>query len=294
MNKELLHKFKDMLSRIINSVNKYINNNMSNPSLVESKLISINNYIIDILYNGDPTENNETKINIKINTSQREAKLKLLDRNISSSQYEEKNKGDTMNKYKKILNIDEYAEKYSNPKMELNRSHNKFKMMQLKRQLKDEHEKNKIKELSYLQKIYDQQKELFLYNREKEKAKQKNMKQKFNSVSRNTWYKNNLDGSSSNSLLGYSRKVKHSISQCNFTDRKEMTYRNKNNFNEMKLKYDLLWKKNVMKKRNSIKFDFGEIKKSIDKKMDKIKKIYIHVPMSFKNNKINDLKFINI
>ena len=61
----------------------------------------------------------------------------------------------------------------------------------------------------------------------------------------------------------------------------------KYNFNDMKLKYELLRKKIFLKKNNFIKFDFGEIKKSIDKKMDKIKGIRLSSPSILKKAKLN-------
>ena len=49
MYEDLCTKFKDILKRIINRINEFIDKNINTPYLIESKLLLINNYIIDIL-----------------------------------------------------------------------------------------------------------------------------------------------------------------------------------------------------------------------------------------------------
>ena len=46
MYEDLGYNFKDILKRIINCINEYIEKNINNPYLVESKLLLINNYVI--------------------------------------------------------------------------------------------------------------------------------------------------------------------------------------------------------------------------------------------------------
>ena len=53
MYEDLCTKFKDILKRIINRINEFIDKNINNPNLVESKLLRINNFIIDITEIGE-------------------------------------------------------------------------------------------------------------------------------------------------------------------------------------------------------------------------------------------------
>ena len=83
-----------------------------------------------------------------------------------------------------------------------------------------------------------------------------------------------------------SKMIKHSMSQCKIIDVKDKSLNNeKINFDDMKLKYELFRKKKIMKRNNFIKFDFDEIKKSIEMKIDKIKGINLNLPLYIKKNK---------
>ena len=81
------------------------------------------------------------------------------------------------------------------------------------------------------------------------------------------------------------KNIKHSISQYEYKEKSLNV--NKNNFDDMKLKYELLRKKKLLKMNNFIKFDFEEIKKSINKKMDQIKEINNNFPLKIRKTKNN-------
>ena len=51
MNSEIPYKYKYMLNKIINCIIEYITNNLNNHNLIESKLLLINNYILDVIQN---------------------------------------------------------------------------------------------------------------------------------------------------------------------------------------------------------------------------------------------------
>ena len=65
MNSEIPYKYKYMLNKIINCIIEYITNNLNNHNLIESKLLLINNYILDVIQNKELTRNITTKKNLK-------------------------------------------------------------------------------------------------------------------------------------------------------------------------------------------------------------------------------------
>ena len=295
MYEDLYSKFKDMLKRIINRINEFIDKNINNPYLVESKLLLINNHIIDILNINDESQSyfvwNQNQDNSQSNLYSEKILINPL---ISSRCYDQKKK--IINKFKrKYFDNKEKNEKVihsyndfkinSDNKKEL--TPNKYKIIKLKRKLKDEHEKSKIKELSYLQRLLDLQKDLFLYelkrNKEKEISHSYNNSLNYFTINNNNY--NNNRNCNENLYSNNIQNIKHSLSQFEFKGRPESV--KKNNFDDMKLKYELLKKKKLLKRNNFIKFDFGEIKKSIDKKMDKIKGINAKIPLTIRKTKIN-------
>lgn len=300
MYEELSNKFKDILNRIILCINDYIEKNIHNPSLVESKLLLINNYTIDILYNPEITRNSFTNATNQNNSQQYIFQdKKSLNQLISSRDYEEKK--NSLNKFKqkyfKMIKensennefvIHSYIDAKKDSKHKNESSIDKFKIIKLKRKLKDEQEKNKIKELSYLKRLLDVQKDLFLIENKKIKSKENNNRNSFDFTTINNSYKNrNINNYNSLTYLNNTKNIKHSISQCEMKERLNNNNNEKYNFNDMKLKYELLRKKTILKKNNFIKFDFGEIKKSIVKKMDKIKGIRLSSPSTLRKAKIN-------
>ena len=292
MYEELSNKFKDILNRIILCINDYIEKNIHNPSLVESKLLLINNYTVDILNNSEIFSNNTNQNNSQQYIIQDKNSLNQL---ISSRDYEEKK--NSLNKFKrkyfKMIKenseyvIHSYIDTKKDSKQKNESSIDKFKIIKLKRKLKDEQEKNKIKELSYLKRLLDVQKDLFLIENKKIKDKENRIRNSFDFTTINNSFKNrNINNYNSLTYLNNTKNIKHSISQCEMNH--SLNNNNeKYNFNDMKLKYELLRKKIFLKKNNFIKFDFREIKKSIDKKMDKIKGIRFSSPSILKKAKLN-------
>ena len=301
MYEDLCTKFKDILKRIINRINEFIDKNINTPYLIESKLLLINNYIIDIL-NANDVSQSSFIYSPNQDSSQSNFHFEKIKFNplIGSQDYEEKQKIINKFKHKYFNSIKEKNEKIihsyndfninSDNKIEL--TPNKFKIIKLKRKLKDEHEKNKLKELSYLQRLLDMQKDLYLYElkRNKENERNHSYNNNLNYFTINNYYynnKRNINKINYNENLNTNnnKEIKHSMSQCDFKERSEIV--KKNNFDDMKLKYELLRKKKILKRNSFIKFDFGEIKKSIDKKMDKIKGININFPLTIRKTKIN-------
>ena len=292
MYEELSNKFKDILNRIILCINDYIEKNIHNPSLVESKLLLINNYTVDILNNSEIFSNTTNQNNSQQYIIQDKNSLNQL---ISSRDYEEKK--NSLNKFKrkyfKMIKenseyvIHSYIDTKKDSKQKNESSIDKFKIIKLKRKLKDEQEKNKIKELSYLKRLLDVQKDLFLIENKKIKDKENRIRNSFDFTTINNSFKNrNINNYNSLTYLNNTKNIKHSISQCEMNHRLNNN-NEKYNFNDMKLKYELLRKKIFLKKNNFIKFDFREIKKSIDKKMDKIKGIRFSSPSILKKAKLN-------
>lgn len=292
MYEELSNKFKDILNRIILCINDYIEKNIHNPSLVESKLLLINNYTVDILNNPEIFSNTTNQNNSQQYIIQDKNSLNQL---ISSRDYEEKK--NSLNKFKrkyfKMIKenseyvIHSYIDAKKDSKHKNESSIDKFKIIKLKRKLKDEQVKNKIKEFSYLKRLLDVQKDLFLIENKKIKDKENRNRNSFDFTTINNSFKNrNINNYNSLTYLNNTKNIKHSISQCEMNDRLNNN-NEKYNFNDMKLKYELLRKKIFLKKNNFIKFDFGEIKKSIDKKMDKIKGIRFSSPSILRKAKLN-------
>ena len=156
MYQNLYLKFKDILKRISNRINEFIDININNPYLVESKLLLINNYIIDTLNTTDISQSSFIDIQ-----NQDNSQYNLLNPLISSHGCEENKK--ILNKFKRkyFNSIKDKNEKAihsyndfninSDNKKEL--TPNKYRIIKLKRKLEDEHEKSKIKELSYIKHI---------------------------------------------------------------------------------------------------------------------------------------------
>ena len=293
MYEDLSYTFKDILKRIFNCINDYIDKNINNPSLVESKLLLINNYIIDILFTPEISQNSFIHTTNQNNSQQNIMPDKYSSNQLKSSrEYEEKKNSIIKFKRKYFNNIKEKNECFihsyndtnidSNNKMKT--STNTFKIIKLKRKLKNEHENNKLKEISNIQRLLNIQKDLIFIENKKNKNKEKNNINNLGFITINNSFKNR----NNNNIYAYLNKMKtkkHSMSQCKIDNR--MNNEEKNNYNDMKLKYELLLKKQkTLKKNNFIKFDFGEIKKSINKQIDKIKGINLSSPSSFRIIKI--------
>ena len=185
---EIPYKFKYMLNKIINCIMENILKYISNRLLVESKLILINNYIIDIFNSIEISKNsilnNYTPNNYSNNVNKSFSKKIIFPKyennvtcsklsnvylNLSEKDSVENNGLNGQEKYN--MNIFPYKDKY--------------KLNKLKILLKNEQEKNIMKELSYLKRLSFVQKKLDFY----ESIKNNNDKSKNASEMNN---KNNL------------------------------------------------------------------------------------------------------
>ena len=185
---EIPYKFKYMLNKIIKCIMENILKYISNRLLVESKLILINNYIIDIFNSIEISKNsilnNYTPNNYSNNVNKSFSKKIIFPKyennvtcsklsnvylNLSEKDSVENNGLNGQEKYN--MNIFPYKDKY--------------KLNKLKILLKNEQEKNIMKELSYLKRLSFVQKKLDFY----ESIKNNNDKSKNASEMNN---KNNL------------------------------------------------------------------------------------------------------
>ena len=288
---DISYKFKEILNRIIFCVSDYINKNINNPSLVESKLLSINNYIIDILHTTESSIQNSFISNFHQTSSHSylHPDKPMVNQLISSPEYKEKSK--TMTKFKrKYLNnnkekneniIYSYNDYNKNPNDKKQSSHNKNRIIKLIHKTKNTQDKNRTKEFSLLKQLSYIQKKLNIYelkNREELKQVERNHNS-LNYFTINNSYNKYLNNFSINIYPNNSKIIKHSMSQYKLRD--ILNNNEINTYEKMKIKYELR-KKKILKLNNFVKFDFGEIKKSIEKKMDKIKDINLKLPLSNK------------
>lgn len=295
MYEDLGYNFKDILKRIINCINEYIEKNINNPYLVESKLLLINNYVIDILNASGESQNWFNQKTILNNFQQNiDTEKSFYDLLISSRDNEEKKK--IMNKLKskyfcgKKENNEKFIHSYNDTKININNkkesSHNKYRIIKLKRKLKNEKERNRLKEFSYLQRLLDMQKDLNNYDLKKIKEEDNIYDNSNYYTINNNYFKRNLLNYKDNSYYNNSKKIKHCLSQCVNKDR--INYLEKSNFNDMKLKFELYTKKTILKKNNFLKYNLEEFKKSMDKKLNKIQGINLKLPFSIKKANINN------
>ena len=292
MYKELTEKFNIILNRIIHCINEFIENNIKNPSLVESKLLLINNYIIDIL---SPTD--ALSSNIKILSQNKDNDKSISNSLISSSEYIKGNK--TIIKYKnnnfianqaknnRVIYSYNYNDVISENKIDS--YDNKYRITKIKRKLRNKDEKSRTKKLPNLQRLLELQKEVYLYEFQKNKEKENSYNDsKYLTKNNNSFKKRYISDLNEYKIINNNSKlIKHSISQCQIKNSENKI--GKNNYDSIKLKYELYRKNQSFKKNNFIKYNFGEIKKSIKKEMDKIKGINLNYPLSFKKTKINNV-----
>ena len=291
MYKELTEKFNIIVNRIIHCINEFIENNIKNPSLVESKLLLINNYIIDIL---SPTDTLSS--NIKILSQNKDNDKSISNSLISSSEYLKGNK--TIIKYKnnnfignqaknnRVIYSYNYNDVISENKIDS--YDNKYRITKIKRKLRNKDEKSRTKKLPNLQRLLELQKEVYLYEFQKNKEKENSYNDSKYLTKNNSFKKRYIsDFNEFKIIKNNSKLIKHSMSQCQIKNKENKN--GKNNYDSIKLKYELYRKNQSFKKNNFIKYNFGEIKKSIKKEIDKIKGIKLNYPLSFKKTKINNI-----
>ena len=158
MNSEIPYKYKYMLNKIINCIIEYITNNLNNHNLIESKLLLINNYILDVIQNKELTRNITTKKKFKKISVSKTFRDKTVtpeyDKKITLSKFN--------NIFLNIRNNDINPKEINNPKP-ISSYNEKYKINKLKNLLKDEQEKSMLMELAYLKKLSFVQEKLNYY-----------------------------------------------------------------------------------------------------------------------------------
>jgi len=158
MNSEIPYKYKYMLNKIINCIIEYITNNLNNHNLIESKLLLINNYILDVVQNKELTRNITTKKKFKKISVSKTFRDKTVtpeyDKKITLSKFN--------NIFLNIRNNDINPKEINNPKP-ISSYNEKYKINKLKNLLKDEQEKSMLMELAYLKKLSYVQEKLNYY-----------------------------------------------------------------------------------------------------------------------------------
>ena len=165
---EIPYKFKYMLNKIINCIIEFIMKNFKNDLLLESKLILINNYILEVFHTTEISGNINTKLNKSIYN------VKNIIHGNFTPRYE---KNISLPKFNNIfINISDKL-KQENLSLNSNEKSNsraishfkdKNKIIKLKKLLKSEQEKSLIKELTYLKKLSFVQEKLNFYEAKNE------------------------------------------------------------------------------------------------------------------------------
>jgi hypothetical protein len=162
---EIPYKYRYMLNKIINCIIEYIMKNLRNSLIVESKLLLINNYIIEIFTSHDILGKNSS-ILTKINSTN--SLDKTSPNNKISLKYDKNASFSKLNNI--VLSLSD-----KNTIENTNQNHNeqniikilpykdKYKIIKLKKLLKNEQEKSAIKELSYLKRLSFFQEKLNFY-----------------------------------------------------------------------------------------------------------------------------------
>ena len=174
MYEELPYKYKYMINKIVNCIIQYIMRNLKNNLLIETKLILINNYILDVFNTTEISRN--SAINVKLNNKTNLSTFTEKN-NISKSISPEYDNNVTFSKLSNIIldmgqkNIREKIIKnyneHSKIKLSPYNNNQKYKIIKLKKLLKNEQEKSMIKELSYLKRLSFVQEKLNFYESNK-------------------------------------------------------------------------------------------------------------------------------
>ena len=244
MNSEIPHKYKYMLNKIINCIIEYIMKNLNNHNLIETKLLLINNYILDVFHNQELSRNKILKKKFK--------KISISKTFHDKTMTPEYDKKITLSKFNNIcLNImktDKNSKEPNNERLILPYN-DKFKINKLKILLKNEQDKSMIMELAYLKKLSFIQEKLNYYeskrnfdnitytnnlqstednknfifmftNRENEKAKSKNKltKNLNNFITIKNPKNKKLKNKINDIFPPDTKNIKHSISLSQFND----------------------------------------------------------------------------
>ena len=234
MNSEIPYKYKYMLNKIINCIIEYITNNLNNHNLIESKLLLINNYILDVIQNKELTRNITTKKKFKKISVSKTFRDKTVtpeyDKKITLSKFN--------NIFLNIRNNDINPKEINNPKP-ISSYNEKYKINKLKNLLKDEQEKSMLMELAYLKKLSfvqeklnyyesksninnnlqqstDDDKNIFYILKVRENAKEKMINKLTKNININTTMNNNKNKKKKffeNGVFSFdSKNIKHSMS----------------------------------------------------------------------------------
>lgn len=292
MYDEITFKFKEILNRIILCINNYIDKNLKNPNLVESKLLSINNYIIDILHKD--TTHNSCFFNSRSDSQSDSFSEKMVNQKNNSREYDKKDMtlGRLKNKY--FTNIKDQMEPKILGYMDNNHNikenqlvlSNKYKIVNLKRNLQNNKEQKVVKEFSLLKRLSDLQKKLIIHEfKNKNKIRDRNHNGLNNFPLNNKSYNKSKNNYIINLYPNNCKVIKQSLSQCKLKSNKNKINNDVNEIEDINKKYDFLKKKKILEINNAFKYDLGEIKKTLDRKMDKIKIQSFHTPC--KSNRVN-------
>jgi len=198
MNREIPHKYKYMLNKIINCIIEYIIKNLNNHNLIESKLLLINNYIVDAFHNQELSRNEIMKKKYKkIKTSRT-----FHDKTVSP-EYDNKI---TLSKFNNIIlniNKNDKNPKEQNDERKISSYNDKIKINQLKKLLKNEQDKNMIMELAYLKKLSFIQEKLHFYESKKNNSK--------NNINNNNLQQSSEDNKTFLSIFPDKEKEKENI-----------------------------------------------------------------------------------
>ena len=179
MNEEIPYKFKYMLNKIVNCIIEYIMKNISNYNLIESKLLLINNYILDLFHTPEISRNNFMNKKYKLLTHSSTFSDKTVspeyDKNITLSKFS--------NIFINIVKKDRDDSNDNNKIIKLSPYRDSSKITKLKKLLKNEQEKSMIKELSYLKRLSYVQEKLNYYESKRNKNEKINNKNEIDNKS---------------------------------------------------------------------------------------------------------------
>ena len=169
---DIPYKFKYILNKIVNCLIQYIMNNLSNHLLVESKLILINNYIIDVFKSREELRNGKKLLNH--NSHKNPNSNTFIDKSVSNKIITPIfGSNVTLSKFNHVFlnlgqkdfkeNINKSNNEKIGVKISAYKEKEKFKLIRLRKLLKDEQEKSMMKELSYLKRLSLVQEKLNFY-----------------------------------------------------------------------------------------------------------------------------------
>ena len=269
MYDEIPYRYKFMLNKIIKCLLDGIWKNLNNKSSLDSKLLLINNYVLEIFNHSENERNNiANKKILNFKTSDDKTKIPELEKNVNLSKFSNI-----------ILNINKSEKGSNTQRTTISPYKDKNTNIKLKKLLKNEKDKSSLKELFYLKKLSFVEKKLNFY--ESKINRMNNAKD-----TKETKDINNIDRNSSSIFTGNEKNMKDIIKQY-FTNRlNELTIIN----NSCKMKRINLFKNESVPnytKRNKFSMsqsDFNDkknIKKQILNKAKSSKYFY--------NNKFIDI-----